>query len=278
MSDERTRLFSGAFDDEFAVGSQAGNSAFFGTNVLKGLVAGIDDFIEARQDRWRGYRDAMPALLACAPWLDDEELLAKLPDFAAACVVMTKQTRSKGQLKKLNGLQHVNETTPGLPIRPFADLGWLAPKVDGQPLIVGPYGPRTDETVLPTIRSIGYRKTGQRDSPPLMHAKLVLLGHICWHEGEFGEEIENFTSRRLWISSANLTASSRRSLEFGYWTEDKALMEGAERFLVRLAAESEGLDPEADLIDPDLVPYEFDDEAMFEAMDEARWDDEESEP
>jgi hypothetical protein len=32
-----------------------------------------------------------------------------------------------------------------------------------------------------------------------------------------------FDSSRLWISSADFTNSSRRSLEFGYWTEDKAL-------------------------------------------------------
>ena len=134
-----------------------------------------------------------------------------------------------------------------------------------------------DDAVLPTIRTIGYRKSGRRDSPPVMHAKLALLGHLWWHdEGEFGvEDVTGFTPRRLWISSANFTESSRRSLEFGYWTEGKALMEGAEGFLVRLIAASEGLDPHADLIDPDLASVEFDDEAMWEALGDAPWDDEE---
>jgi hypothetical protein len=136
-----------------------------------------------------------------------------------------------------------------------------------------------DDAVLPTIRAIGYRKAGRGDSPPVMHAKLALLGHLWWHdEGEFGvEDVTGFARRRLWISSANFTESSRRSLEFGYWTEDQALMEGAERFLLRLIAASEDLDPDADLIDPDLVPVEFDDEAMWEALGEAPWDDEEPE-
>lgn len=277
MSNERTRLFSGSFDDEFAVGTEPGNNAFFGRNVLRGLIAGIDDFIETRRQRWTRYRSLGPALLGCAPWINDEELLGKLGDLAAACVVVSKQGRSAKERAKLERLKRVNDATPGLPVRPFPNLGGLAPKVNGQPLVVGPYGPPTDDTVLSTLRTIGYRKSRPDDSPPLMHAKLALLGHLWWHdEGEFGlEDVTGFAPRRLWISSANFTASSRRSLEFGYWTEDKALMEGAERFLLRLIAASEALDPDADLFDPDLVPVEFDDEAMREALGEAPWDDEE---
>jgi hypothetical protein len=40
---------------------------------------------------------------------------------------------------------------------------------------------------------------------------------------------------------------------------------------------SEDLGPDADLIDPDLVPVEFDDEAMWEALGVASWEDEEPE-
>jgi hypothetical protein len=46
-------------------------------------------------------------------------------------------------------------------------------------------------------------------------------------------------------------------------------MEGAEGFLLRLIASSEGLRPDADLVDPDLVPVEFDDAAMWEALGES---------
>jgi hypothetical protein len=38
-------------------------------------------------------------------------------------------------------------------------------------------------------------------------------------------------------------------------------------------ASSEDLDPDADIADPELAQVEFDDEAMAEAMAEARWDD-----
>jgi hypothetical protein len=43
--------FSKDFDVEFAVGAEG--SALFGRNVLRGLVDGIDDFVEERQERWR---------------------------------------------------------------------------------------------------------------------------------------------------------------------------------------------------------------------------------
>jgi hypothetical protein len=60
-------------------------------------------------------------------------------------------------------------------------------------------------------------------------------------------------------------------LEFGYWTEEPALVKGAERFLVELMRSSEGLDPNADSFDPDLAPVDYDDVAMAEAWAEMRW-------
>jgi hypothetical protein len=81
-----------------------------------------------------------------------------------------------------------------------------------------------------------------------------------------------FSARRLWISSANSTRSSRRSLEFGFWTEEQSLLDGAERFLVLMMGSSEGVDPESDAFRPDLEPYEFDDEAMAEAAADFDWD------
>jgi hypothetical protein len=77
------------------------------------------------------------------------------------------------------------------------------------------------------------------------------------------------------VSSANFTKSSRRSWEFGYWTEDAALVAGAERFLVRLLASSEDLDPDADAFDPEFAPVEFDDAAMAEAVADMYWDENE---
>lgn len=263
--------FSSDFDDEFDVGSDEGNNAFFGRNVLRGLIEGIDDFIELRQPRWRRYRSLGPVLLGSAMWINDPELIEKLGQLSGASIVVTKQGRTPKKRLELEELDQVNENVPGLPVRAFADLSGLAPKVDGNSLVVGPYD-RFDEAVVPTIRTLGYRS----GFPPILHAKLALLGHLWWHdEGEFGvEDVIGFAPRRLWVSSANFTSSSRRNLEFGYWTEDPALIQGAERFLVRLMRSSEGVDPDADLFEPDLAPVEFDDAAMAEVLAEMAFDEE----
>ena len=41
------------FDDVFEVAGVAGNQAFLGLDVLRGLVDGISDFRATRQERWR---------------------------------------------------------------------------------------------------------------------------------------------------------------------------------------------------------------------------------
>ncbi|WP_141715233.1 hypothetical protein [Micromonospora rhizosphaerae] len=69
----------------------AGNQAFFGRDVLAGLVQGIRDFRERRQQ----YHGPGATLLGCAMWMDDPELLDELAALEAACVVVSKQSRDK---------------------------------------------------------------------------------------------------------------------------------------------------------------------------------------
>lgn len=251
------------FDDVFEVAGVAGNQAFFGLDVLRGLVDGIGDFSATRQERWRpGLRSLGPALIASAMWIDDEDVVESIGHLAAASVIVTKQGRRPTDLRKLEPLVALNQRTPGMPIRAFSALSGLAPTVSGQPALVGPTD-RPEDTVVPTIRTLGWRKT--HAFVPIVHAKLALLGHMWWHDEDgfgFVDDVIGFRARRLWISSANFTKSSRRSLEFGFWTEEPSLLGGAERFLVMLMGSSEGLDPESDVFQPDLAPYEFDDEAM----------------
>jgi hypothetical protein len=265
--DAGRRAFPRDFDAEFPVGPHEGNRAFLGRDVLRGLVAGIDEFIRDEQPRWRKARSLGPVLLGSAGWISDRELIDKLGDLAGASIVVSKMPRGARQLERLRA---VNERTPGLPARAFYELSQVAPKVDGRPIVVGPYDDPEWEGVVPTIRTIGFRRGGVEDiaGPPLMHAKLALLGHLWWHdEGPLGhvDDIVGFTARRLWISSANFTHGSRASLEFGYWTEDEALVQGAERFLTTALRFSEGLDPESDVFSPDFEPFVFDDEAMRDA-------------
>ncbi len=117
------------------------------------------------------------------------------------------------------------------------------------------------------FRTIGHRKIGEHN-PPLMHAKLALLGNLWWHdEGPLGhaQDVSGFTAQRLWISSANFTQASRLHLEFGYWTEDPGLVRGAEKFILRLIAASEDFDSEFDTPAPEFVERDFDNDAIADA-------------
>jgi hypothetical protein len=262
------------------LGPEPGNSAYFGRDVLRGLITGIDDFIHLRQPRWKQFRSLGPVLLGSAMWIDDGELIAKLGELAGACIVVRKQARPRRpeRMEELKQLEDVNQRTPGLPTGAFPDLAMLAPKVSGSPLVVGP-GTPSWESVVPPIRTLGYRRVGDH-LVPIVHAKLALLGSLWWHDEHpagYPDDFIGFTPRRLWVSSANFTRSSRRNLEFGYWTEDPALLDGAERFLLNLIANSEGVDPDAAEPAPDLAPVDFDDGAFAEYFAEfgsSEYDDE----
>lgn len=263
----RKRVFPNEFDETFALGSAPGNAAFFGRNVLQGLVEGIDEFIHRPQERWRRYRSLGPALLGSSMWINDDDLIDKIGELSGACIVVSKQGRKPGEIAKLEPLAKLNERTPGMPVQAFSALTELAPTMNGQPALVGPYTPPYEEPI-PTIRTLGFRKERPGDSPPILHTKLSLLGHLWWHdEDDFSPvaDVMGFQPYRLWVSSANFTSSSRRNLEFGYWTEDATLMAGAERYLIKLMRSSEALDPDSDLFDPELVAVDYDDEAMMEA-------------
>jgi hypothetical protein len=265
--DPKLLSFGHGFDDGFAVGADGRDRAFFGLDVLRGLIEGIEE--HGQDPRWRHSRSLGPVLLGSSMWIDDDELIDKLGSLTA-CIVVTKQGRDQRKLEKLERLRELNERTAAVPIRAFPGLGGLAPKLDGEPEVVGPYS-QFGDAMLPTIRMLGFRSK-ERRHVPIVHAKLALLGQMWWHdEGALGhvEDVIGFTPQQLWISSANFTAASRRSLEFGYLTEQHELLEGAERFLVRLMGSSEDLDPDADVTDPELAHVDFDDEAMAEAL----WDD-----
>ena len=93
-ADKDKPSFPPDFDSESSIGPEHGNKAYFGQNVLRGLIEGIDDFIQLRQPRWRQPRAAGPAMLASAMWIDDTELIDTLEQLSGASVVVTKQNGS----------------------------------------------------------------------------------------------------------------------------------------------------------------------------------------
>ena len=81
-SDKDKQSFPEDFDAEFGVGLEDGNKAYFGHNVLRGLIEGIDDFIQLRQSRWQQDSAMGPTMLASAMWIDDPELIDKLGELS----------------------------------------------------------------------------------------------------------------------------------------------------------------------------------------------------
>lgn len=268
----RDNSFFADLSFKLELSAEPGNRAFFGQDVLQGLIDGIEDFVNERQRRWERstYRIGSPAMLGCSPWVSDRALLETI-ERLPACVVISKAPRTADEHRTFNRLRQANERASGIELRSLSDLGDMSPKVAGAPRVIGPYDSLDDGFVLSTFRTIGYRKTGAT-LPPLAHAKLALLGNICWTDEHPAGGVDDyvwFSARRLWVSSANFTYASRRSAEFGYWTEDADLIDGVKTFLSRLIGASEDIDSVSDVPDPELAPVALDHDAMAHAAAEA---------
>lgn len=271
------REFPAGFDQEFV--SQEGHRGYFGRNVLKGLVDGMEGFLEEKR-RTPGFRSMGPAALCGFLWLDDPELAACLARFDNVCVVVSKQGRSARDLAKLGKLKPLADGDNGILASAFAGLTGLNWRTDGRAPVVGP-GSSMADLVIPPVRTIGFRK--KADLVPILHTKIVLLGEMWWHDedGMGGvADVTGFRPERLWVGSTNGTARSRKSLEFGMWLDDPQALQAAEAFLVQLMAHSEALDPDSDLFDPELLPVEFDDYAFasYGAELTPEWDEDDGEP
>jgi hypothetical protein len=261
------------------VGDLDGGRAFFGRDVLQGLIDGIAEFTAGEQQRWQRPRRGLigPALLGCAPWLTDGKLLdtvAALP--GGSCIVISKPPTTDRDRVTLKRLQSFNERAPGFAKRALSELAGDEPTIAGKPAVIGPYDAVDSDFVFEAIRTAWWRQTGRS---PLPHAKLALIGHRWWGVDDFNREVDAFTPVRLWVSSANFTFGSRRNLEFGVWTEDPKLVDAARRFIVGLVGLSERLGSIADKPDPELAPVVYDDAAFADNLAEAGWfdDDEDDE-
>jgi hypothetical protein len=205
--------------------------------------------------------------------MDDAELMQVLGRMANVCIVVRKHTKKELDRPKVKPLWELAESS-GLAHAAYYELGGYAPREGNGPLIVGPGTPDwTEETRIGAVREVGFRKVGDPPAPPIVHAKMALLGRMHWtDEHPTGAVVDEdfFIPERLWIGSANFTKASRSSLEMGLWTDDSALIDGARRFLLGLIALSEPLGTGPDTLNPELLPVEYDHEAMVEAMVEYR--------
>ena len=75
--------FPGGTDASFAFGPEGRWRGYFGRDVLRGLMAGIDEFHVAKAgQRW--FRVLGSALLGAFMWLDDPELVQEVRDLSLA--------------------------------------------------------------------------------------------------------------------------------------------------------------------------------------------------
>ena len=252
-----------------------GNSIFSGLDVLSGLVDGIDDFVAGSQPRWQHPDSAGAVLLGSSFGLNDPALLRAMEQLSGACVVISKPKRTDYFVSMHRKLARLNDQQrpPGIPVQAFDEPRDLAPLRGGRPLVVGPYTPEPGP--IPAYRTLGFRPASDRDFVPLVHAKLALLGHLLQWEVDAPGYVEalEFQPVRLWSSSANFTAGSRRSIEHGSWTEDPAQIAAAQRLLLKLIAASEPVETNVDRWDPELAPIEYDHDAMVEALPDPLDDD-----
>ena len=257
------------------VGDLDGELAFFGRDVLQGLINGIAEFTAGEQEWWQRSRRGLigPALLGCTPWLTDRKLLGvieRLP--GGACIVISKPPITERDHRHLDELRGFNERAIGFAKRALSELATDEPTTAGKPAILGPYDPVDTDFVFEPIRTAWWRQTGRSSLP---HAKLALLGHRWSGYDDFDQEVDVFTPVRLWLSSANFTAGSRRNLEFGMWTEDSKLVGAARRYIVGLVGLSEPLGSTADHPEPELAPVRYDDAAFADYLAEVDWFDDE---
>src|SRR6266487_2417459 len=166
ISGDQLRFPSG-FKREFTFGDRACSKGYFGTDVLRGLIAGIDEFLDDPDQRWRQYRSLGPAMLGCVPWLDDPELLDRIITFPFACVVVTKQELSKRGRAGFEELKRHAEHGAGFPGKRLCRANVVGtsarrPAPGGGPALASP---RAAHSVHPHDRVPQDRRTTRGDPP-----------------------------------------------------------------------------------------------------------------
>ena len=244
--------------------------AVFGLDVLAKLVQGLEDELAAPP----GFRSLGKAVLGCAMWMDDPELIDTLDRMTNVCIVVRKQTRERYAQPDVAKLKALAEHK-GLYQRAFPELAQLAPRTEeGLPALVGPYGPDSSDGVVSGVRELGFRSVSRRKLVPIVHAKVMLVGELWWHDEHpsgYSADVVGFRPHKLWVGSPNFTNSSRLSLEMGIWTTDPALLAAAQDWLLALIEISEPIESSSDHLEPEYLPVDYDDDAMREYMAETGW-------
>jgi len=239
--------------------------AWFGGQVVDGLCTVLDEHLTATG--WSS------AAIGCVPWLTSEAVIDRLAKFDSLCVVIDKGAENRAAIAPLlpEGPDDIDKGFPNSAVPRLADM---LPARDGKRLVVGPYTPReATEHLIDPVRVVGHR--GGRNNP-IVHAKMLVMGRLLLkdygHPDYGSDEQLEFQPMSAWWGSANWTDGSLNHLEIGTVTSDPAFLTAATDFVADVIAFSEPWGSEHASPEPNLLSYEVDDAAMWEAWEEQRLD------
>ncbi|MEU1436420.1 hypothetical protein ABZ438_20385 [Streptomyces sp. NPDC005786] len=110
-------------------------------------------------------------------------------------MVVSKQPQSKRHVERLRKVAEAMKDATGFPVRAFSELEELRFDKGGKAPVLGP-GSLHEYIRLPTMRTLGYRRAGDR-LVPILHTKMMLLGELWWHDEDgLGAERMSPASRR----------------------------------------------------------------------------------
>jgi hypothetical protein len=130
------------------------------------------------------------------------------------------------------------------------------------------------EHVIEPVRVLGWRSND--NSAPIVHAKMLVLGRIelrDYGHPDYGQDERlEFQPTAVWWGSANWTEGSRNHLEVGFVSHDSELLNQATDFIADVIGFSEPFGSTRAGPEPDMLHYEVDDAAMWEAWEQQRLD------
>lgn len=245
--------------------------AWFGGQVVDGLCDVLDEHLAAAS--------AGSAAIGCVPWLSSRSVIERLAKLNSLCIVIDKGIENRGAVSRLMSEKYVDDAggyegyMNGFPNAAVSGLAGMIPAKDGEPVVVGPYTPReVVEHVIDPVRMLGWRSGDKRN--PIVHAKMLVLGRIDFLEYDTPYGVDEvgprFTPQMLWWGSANWTEGSRKHLEAGFVSKDSELLHLATDFVSDVIAFSEPFGSDCAGPEPNMLGYEVDDAAMWEASENQR--------
>jgi hypothetical protein len=193
------------------------------------------------------------AAIGCVYRLTSQPVIDRLTALAACCIVIDKRSPRPSELIHC-GRPFCNTDISGLE---------FTARSEEEAEDLGPWSDLPCHHLGP-VRVAGYGNPDRTDLP-LLHAKMLVLGHLDTFSAPGFEDIhseQHFAPETVWLGSANWTAMAPSHLEFGLLCDDPALVEWAAWCVAKTIMLSESADSGCASPEPNLVHVGFDDDAM----------------